>query len=547
MQDQWLGGYRLIRRLGTGGAGTVWLAEDGGGVRVALKLLHPALADTEQARTRLTREATTVNRVRSSGVAHVVDVETDATQPFVVTEFIEGPTLASRLASGPLSAREVAALAEALRRILEAVHAAGIVHRDVKPSNVILHPTGPVLIDFGIAQEQGDDRLTATGMVSGTAGFAAPELLRGGLPSQATDWWAWAATLLDAATARPPFGPGQPAAIAVRVLEGRPDVEGLPGPVAAALTRALAVDPAGRAGPDRLCALLEDPAAWNGAPVADPGATQVMEASDDPAGLPGEVEEETRALTSPTRTMPLQQAPAWQERQWPPSPMPGTGPAAAFPSSWAPPEAGVLPVPYLRRRPRRVPVVGLVLLAALAAPPVLAASRGTAATLLALGVLAALGEGFSWRERRRERAGGPRRSDTAMALAAAPLHVLRALAQLVLGLAVGSGAAAAVWLGARPSLANPPPLAWPLEALFRASANYDPGARILDPVLQPLAWGLVLLVLAVAWAMPTSTGLRDGAGLVVGTLLGPLWARIAFCAIIVAVLAGTWLITTGGL
>ena len=94
-----LGGYRLIRRLGTGGAGTVWLAEDGGGMRVALKAMHPAMAASEASRQRLERETRTVNFVRSPFVAHIVDAETEATQPFVVSEYVEGPTLAEILVS----------------------------------------------------------------------------------------------------------------------------------------------------------------------------------------------------------------------------------------------------------------------------------------------------------------------------------------------------------------------------------------------------------------------------------------------------------------
>ena len=105
-----LGGYRLIRRLGTGGAGTVWLAEDGGGTRVALKAMHPAMAASEESRQRLERETRTVNSVRSPFVAHIVDAETEASQPFVVSEYVEGPTLAEILVSGPVPLRGVAAL-----------------------------------------------------------------------------------------------------------------------------------------------------------------------------------------------------------------------------------------------------------------------------------------------------------------------------------------------------------------------------------------------------------------------------------------------------
>ena len=174
-----LGGYRLIRRLGTGGAGTVWLAEDGGGARVALKAMHPAMAASAESRQRLERETRTVNSVRSPFVAHIVDAGTEASQPFVVSEYVEGPTLAEILVSGPVPLRGVAALSYHLASTIAAVHHANIIHRDIKPSNIICSPRGPVLIDFGIAMATSDQHLTSTGLVSGTAGYTAPELLQG--------------------------------------------------------------------------------------------------------------------------------------------------------------------------------------------------------------------------------------------------------------------------------------------------------------------------------------------------------------------------------
>lgn len=249
---QWLGGYRLIERLGIGGAGTVWLAEDEGGMRVALKLLHPALAHSEHSRTRLIRETQNVNAVRSDGVAHVLDVEVDDAQPFIVSEFIEGPTLSSLLRQGALPFDQVIELAHDLHATLEAVHQAGIVHRDVKPGNVIMSPKGPVLIDFGIAQSNDDDPLTITGFVSGTAGYASPELLRGQGATEESDWWAWAATLLTSATGRPPFGGGAQEAVMRRVLEGDPDVTGLPADLASIFTAAFVADPSVRSTPEEV-------------------------------------------------------------------------------------------------------------------------------------------------------------------------------------------------------------------------------------------------------------------------------------------------------
>ena len=257
-----LGGYRLIRRLGTGGAGTVWLAEDGGGTRVALKAMHPAMAASEESRQRLERETRTVNSVRSPFVAHIVDAETEASQPFVVSEYVEGPTLAEILVSGPVPLRGVAALSYHLASTIAAVHHANIIHRDIKPSNIICSPRGPVLIDFGIAMATSDQHLTSTGLVSGTAGYTAPELLQGHGATKESDWWAWCATLLSCATGRPPFGKGDVSATMLRVLEGDPDLAGLHPMVADALAGGLAPDPDDRPSPSLIVADLMSAVGW---------------------------------------------------------------------------------------------------------------------------------------------------------------------------------------------------------------------------------------------------------------------------------------------
>ena len=257
-----LGGYRLIRRLGTGGAGTVWLAEDGGGTRVALKAMHPAMAASEESRQRLERETRTVNSVRSPFVAHIVDAETEASQPFVVSEYVEGPTLAEILVSGPVPLRGVAALSYHLASTIAAVHHANIIHRDIKPSNIICSPRGPVLIDFGIAMAISDQHLTSTGLVSGTAGYTAPELLQGRGATKESDWWAWCATLLSCATGRPPFGKGDVSATMLRVLEGDPDLAGLHPMVADALAGGLAPDPDDRPSPSLIVADLMSAVGW---------------------------------------------------------------------------------------------------------------------------------------------------------------------------------------------------------------------------------------------------------------------------------------------
>lgn len=235
-----LGGYELLSPLGKGGAGVVWEVRDEGGAHFALKLLHPAIAADPASRKRLAREASTLNKIRDRGVASVVDLETEGSHPFVVTELIRGLTLRDDLReNGPMVFEDALAIAKSLKSTLETVHVAGVIHRDLKPSNIILGDACPVLIDFGIAQSDDDDRLTATGLVSGTPGWVAPEVLRGNAPDEGSDWWAWSAILLNMLTARQPYGSGGFDAIATRQHLNHPDLEGVYPPLAQILKRAL--------------------------------------------------------------------------------------------------------------------------------------------------------------------------------------------------------------------------------------------------------------------------------------------------------------------
>ncbi|WP_139122981.1 serine/threonine-protein kinase, partial [Cellulosimicrobium cellulans] len=230
-----VGGYLIGARLGSGAMGSVHSAHDGGGNLVAIKLLH-AHVDRDaaaQGRERLRREALALRRLRHPAVAQILDVELDGPEAFIVTELVDGPTLEDEIAErGPLDAWDLYELADQLAAALEAVHGAGVVHRDLKPSNVMIASRGPVLIDFGIAQALEDARVTSTGLVMGTPGYLAPELLEGASPSADTDWWGWAALLAYAATGRAPFGVRPTDVVLARARSGRPDLAGL-GPVTA--------------------------------------------------------------------------------------------------------------------------------------------------------------------------------------------------------------------------------------------------------------------------------------------------------------------------
>jgi serine/threonine protein kinase len=252
-----IGGYTVVAPLGAGGMGTVYRAVDGGGNEVALKLLHPDPADSA-ARARLLREVAALQRLRHPAVAAVLDAETDSTEAFLVTELVDGTDLERLVAeTGPLDADELVALASGLRDALRAIHDAGVVHRDLKPSNVVMTAGGPVLIDFGLAQGESDARLTSTGLVAGTPGYLAPELLDGDDPSESADWWGWAALLVFAATGRPPFGSGRATTVLARSRAGKPDLTGLGQRTRTAIRGALAPDAGGRTSPDDVVAALE--------------------------------------------------------------------------------------------------------------------------------------------------------------------------------------------------------------------------------------------------------------------------------------------------
>ena len=166
----------------------------------------------------------------------MLDAELDSADAFVVTELVEGEDLAGHVARhGPLAGAELADLAERLREALAAVHAAGVLHRDLTPTNVVVGADGPVLIDFGIAQAAEDARVTTAGNVAGTPGYLSPELLSGAEPDEAADWWGWAATVAFAATGRPPFGIRPLAAVLARVRTADADLDGLDAATAAAL------------------------------------------------------------------------------------------------------------------------------------------------------------------------------------------------------------------------------------------------------------------------------------------------------------------------
>jgi len=280
-----VGGYVVERALGTGGSGQVYLVRDAEGALAALKRVDAH--HNEIAAERLRREVRALMAVRHPAVPRVLDAELEDDDTFVVFEYIKGSCLVDDVsANGPLQGEDLAFFAERIAGALEAAHAAGLVHRDVTPSNVMMSPAGAVLIDFGLSHHTEDSRLTRDGLVSGTAGYVAPEVIDGEEPGADADRWAWAATVAYAMTGKAPFGTGN-AAIR-KTLQGKWTVPDLPGAdvLAAALDRKVEARPGMRdvvAALRGATTLLPTPglAATAVMPTSGAGMTEVLEVSGE--------------------------------------------------------------------------------------------------------------------------------------------------------------------------------------------------------------------------------------------------------------------------
>ncbi|MFF2012803.1 bifunctional serine/threonine-protein kinase/ABC transporter substrate-binding protein [Streptomyces sp. NPDC058195] len=246
----WIGGYRLLGRLGAGGMGAVYLGRTALGALAAVKVILPEHAGDAEFRLRFRREAAAARRVDSPWAVRVTGSGTEDERPWLATEFVPGPTLFEVVARcGPLPARSVRVLGRLLARALASVHAAGLIHRDVKPGNVLLAADGPRLIDFGVARVTDATALTAADLVVGTPGFLAPEqAARGAFAvGPAGDVFSLGCLLAYAATGRPPFGSGAVDALLYRTVHEAPDLDGADDPeLRALLTSLLDKDPAAR-------------------------------------------------------------------------------------------------------------------------------------------------------------------------------------------------------------------------------------------------------------------------------------------------------------
>ncbi|WP_133740737.1 serine/threonine-protein kinase [Actinorugispora endophytica] len=253
-----IGPYKIRRRIGQGGMGVVYQAVDPEDRLVAVKVLRSEVAGDDIARARLAREVATMRRVRSRNVAAVIDADTNARLPWVVTEYIPGPTLDSTVTNhGPLRGRALTRLVTGLARAIGDIHVAEVIHRDLKPGNVIISNGEPIVIDFGIAHAVDGAKLTQTGTFVGTPSYLSPEVIEGSDLSPATDIHAWGATVAFAATGNPPYGAGAFEVIFFRILNGEINLDGIPDALRPLVKSAVARDVSSRPDAVRLLAETE--------------------------------------------------------------------------------------------------------------------------------------------------------------------------------------------------------------------------------------------------------------------------------------------------
>ena len=250
---EFVGPYRLLKRLGTGGMGQVYLASSPGGRRTAVKVIRPDLASDGAFRSRFTREVAAARTVGGIYTALVVDADTEGPVPWLATAYVPGPSLAEAVdMQGPLPVESVLSLAAGLAEGLQAIHRVGLVHRDLKPSNVLLEHDGPKVIDFGISRAVEATSHTTSGTVLGSPGYMSPEQARGSDVGPASDVFSLGAVLVFAATGEGPWGTGFGHAVIYRLIHQTPDLSRVPDALRSIVERCLAKDPAGRPTPGEL-------------------------------------------------------------------------------------------------------------------------------------------------------------------------------------------------------------------------------------------------------------------------------------------------------
>ncbi|MQA97297.1 MAG: protein kinase [Streptosporangiales bacterium] len=478
-----IGPYQLRQRVGEGGMGVVHLATDPEGRQVALKLLRPSVAAEDTARRRLAREVETMRRVQSPNVAAVIDADVVGPTPYVATQFIPGRTLEEIISTeGPLRGDALTRLAARLGGALGAIHSAGVVHRDLKPGNVIMHDGNPVVIDFGIAQAADTTRLTATGLFMGTPGYLAPEVINGEDPSPASDVHSWAATVAYAATGRPPFGAGTFEVIFFKILQGDADLGGVPMPLLPLLQQAFSRDPRLRptaldAGGKAATLRLDGaPLAQSGTAVLPSGGTAQYSSPEDYADLLTPVRyAPTRAPEpDPAQLPPLQLEYDRYRRQGPPPPQ---GPPPQRPPyqervAGGPPQQPPPPPPVRSR-----PFLGLLLFLSLVGLTLVLPTIGVITAVLGAAVLRAADRALETLSDRRALR-GPSSGDLLRVVAGVPLGLIGGILGTLMWMPVNAILALVITIVLTISTtAGPATLATYAVAAFAALTVAGPGAR----------------------------------------------------------------------
>ncbi|MFD0415047.1 serine/threonine-protein kinase [Streptomyces sp. NPDC127108] len=262
-----LGGYRLHARLGAGGMGVVYLAHTPGGRPIALKAVRDELAADPEFRRRFAHEVASARGIHGLFTAQVVDSGVDAPTPWLATAYVPGLSLQQVVQRhGPLPVRTVLLLVAGIAEALQAIHRSGVVHRDLKPGNVLIAADGPRVIDFGIARAADATGLTGTGLRIGTAAYMAPEQATGLAVTPATDVFALGTLVAYVSGGALPFGSGPESAALYRVVHEDPDLAAVPLDLHDLVGRCLAKRPEDRPSPGELIAAVHAHPAVGGRP-----------------------------------------------------------------------------------------------------------------------------------------------------------------------------------------------------------------------------------------------------------------------------------------